>query len=64
MEKAKVNVYERFEEYLSMYGNEIFIPMLNEKDLSKIAQGKWTRMTLINIWMMLVSVGMNSMVHS
>ena len=37
MEKAKVNVYERFDEYLSMYGNEVFIPMLDEKDKSKMA---------------------------
>ena len=40
MEKAKVNVYERFNEYLSMYGNEIIIPLLDERDQSKMAQGK------------------------
>ena len=40
MEKANINVYERFNEYLSMYGNEVVIPMLDEKDRSKMAQGK------------------------
>ena len=40
MEKAKVNVYERFNEYLSMYGNEVFILMLNQEDKNKLAQGK------------------------
>lgn len=30
MEKAKTNVNERFCEYLSMYGNEELIPMLDE----------------------------------
>ena len=40
MEQAKVDVYERFHEYLSMYGNEVVIPMLDEKALSTVAQGK------------------------
>ena len=40
MEKAKVDVYERFNEYLSMYGNEVFILMLDERDKSMIAKGK------------------------
>ena len=40
MEQAKVDVYERFQEYLSMYGNEVVIPMLDDKALNKMGQGK------------------------
>ena len=65
MEKAKVDVHERFSEYLSMYGNEVFIPMLDGKDKCKMAQGKKI-INYDNIWICeeTVSVNMNSMVHS
>jgi hypothetical protein len=49
MEKAKINVNERFIEYLSMYGNEELIPLLDQRSRLKMGQ---------------VSVAMNSMVHS
>ena len=40
MEKAKINVNERFIEYLSMYGNEELIPLLDERSRLKMGQGK------------------------
>ena len=44
MEKSKINVYERFNEYLQMYGNEELIPMLDERSRLKVAQGKLYKM--------------------
>ena len=40
MEKSKINVYERFSEYLQMYGNEELIPMLDDRSRLNVAQGK------------------------
>ena len=48
MEKAKINVNERFCEYLSMYGNEELIPMLDEQTRLKMGQGKRFSSAMLN----------------